>query len=448
MQDQVDVGRVIEDQRASWFQRSLIFWIAIAMMIEGNDNQVTGYAAPATIEALHIDRARFGMVFGVSLFGYMLGALVLAAAADRLGRRRVVIIGCFVCGLFTLIAAYATTLKELLILRFIAGVGLGAAVPSSVALMAEYAPHASRATRVALMFVAYTIGAALGGLIAAWLMPRFGWTSVYQVGGWSGITVAVLLFFALPESVRFLVVVQDRSGKRRHELVRVLHRLAPDRGIGPDTHLFSDDVARPGVPVKHLFIEGRAAPTVLLWIAYIGTQMMLAFLTAWLPTVMHQSGLSLRQAEITTSLLQFGGAAGSLCCGRLLDRHGLIGLTAVFLIAAPMIALLGTAGASVVVLMGLATVIGFCIPGGQSGVNALSSTMYPTYMRATGAGWAFGVGRIGSILGPVIGGVLLALDLPLSRLFLFAAAPALCVAIALLLMCVVAGNYPQRGGMA
>jgi MFS transporter, AAHS family, 4-hydroxybenzoate transporter len=157
MQDQVDLGRVIEDQRASWFQRSLIFWIAIAMMIEGNDNQVSGYAAPATIQALHIDPASFGTVFGASLFGYTLGALALGAAAHRLGRRRVVIVGCFVFGLFTLIAAYATTLRELLILRFIAGVGLGAAVPSSVALMAEYAPHASRATRIALMFVAYTM---------------------------------------------------------------------------------------------------------------------------------------------------------------------------------------------------------------------------------------------------------------------------------------------------
>jgi MFS transporter, AAHS family, 4-hydroxybenzoate transporter len=243
-------------------------------------------------------------------------------------------------------------------------------------------------------------------------------------------------------------VVQDRSGKHRRKLARILHQLAPDIRIGPGTRLYSEDVARPGVPVKLLFLEGRATRTVLLWIAYIGTQMTLTFLTSWLPTVMHQGGLSLEQAEITTSLLQFGGAAGSIGCGRLLDRHGLIGLTAVFLIGVPVVAVLGTAGASVGSLMALASVIGFCIPGGQAGVNALSGTIYPTYMRSTGAGWAFGIGRIGSILGPVIGGVLLELDLPLPKLFLFVAAPALCAAIALLVMRVVAGNYPQREGMA
>jgi AAHS family 4-hydroxybenzoate transporter-like MFS transporter len=198
--------------------------------------------------------------------------------------------------------------------------------------------------------------------------------------------------------------------------------------------------------VRHLFLEGRAARTVLLWLAYIGTQMTLNFMTSWLPTVVHQGGLSLQQAEVTTTLFQFGGAAGSLAFGRLLDRHGLVSLAAGFLIAVPVVAALGIAGGSAMLLIGLAAAAGFCIPGGQAGVNALSGTIYPTYMRATGTGWAFGVGRIGSILGPVIGGVLLTLDLPPPLLFLCVAAPALCVAIALLLMRRVAGNYPQRDG--
>jgi AAHS family 4-hydroxybenzoate transporter-like MFS transporter len=452
MPDQVDVGHVIEGQRSSRFQRSLILWLVLTMMVEGNDNQVAGYAAPAMIQALHIDRARFGAVFGVTLLGYMLGALVLGAAADRLGRRRIVIAGTLVFGVFTLATAYVTTLPDILILRFLAGIGLGAAVPSSVALMAEYAPTASRATRVALMFVAYTIGAALGGLIAAWLIPRFGWTSVYQVGGWTGVVLAVLLCFTLPESVRFLLVTQDRGGRRRRDLVRILQRLDPALRIGAATRLVSSDVVshgvgvRHGVPVRDLFLDGRASRTVLLWIAYIGTQMTLNFLTSWLPTVVHQGGLSLEQAEVTTALFQFGGAAGSLGFGRLLDRHGLLSLAAGFLVAVPVVAALGIAGGSAVLLMGLAMAAGFCIPGGQAGVNALSGTIYPTYMRATGTGWAFGVGRIGSILGPVLGGMLLVLDLPSSLLFLFVAAPALCVAAALLLMRRVAGNYPQRGG--
>ena len=144
MPDQLDVGQVIEGQQAGRFQRALMLWLVLTMLIEGNDNQVAGYAAPAMIQALHIDRARFGAVFGVTLLGYMLGALVLGAAADRPGRRRIVIAGALGFGVFTLATAYVTTLPDILALRFLAGIGLGAAVPSLVALMAEYAPTASR----------------------------------------------------------------------------------------------------------------------------------------------------------------------------------------------------------------------------------------------------------------------------------------------------------------
>jgi MFS transporter, AAHS family, 4-hydroxybenzoate transporter len=441
MSGAADLGRVIENQRAGWFQKSLMFWIALTMVIEGNDNQVAGYAAPAMIQALHIDRARFGAVFGLGLLGYMAGALVLGAAADRLGRRRLVIAGAFCFGVFTLATAYVDSLRAILALRFLAGIGLGAAVPSSVALMAEYAPKSARATRVALMFVAYTIGAALGGLAAAWLIPRFGWQGVYELGGWSGIVLALCLAFTLPESARFLLVNQDRLPRARERLARIVRRLDPTVTA---TRFVSDDTAEPGVPVRHLFTDGRTPRTLLLWTAYAGTQMTLVFMTSWLPTVIHQGGLSLTQAEITTTLLQAGGAVGSFAFGRLLDRRGVIALAAGFLAGAPVVALLGIADGSAPLLMLLAALAGFCISGGQAGVNALSGTIYPTHMRATGSGWAFGIGRVGSILGPIIGGVLLGLEIGPRALFLCVAVPALCVAAALLGLKRVAGNHPQR----
>ena len=442
MQDRIDVGAVIESQKSSWFQRRLIFWIAVTMMIEGNDNQVAGYSAPALIEFLHIDRSSFGTLFGVGLFGYLLGALAFGSAGDRFGRRRVIISGAFAFGLFTLATAYATTFTAILVLRFLAGAGLGAAVPSSVALMAEYAPKSSRSTRISLMFVAYTLGAALGGFIASWLLPRFGWTSVFMVGGWAGLILAGILCVTLPESLRFLVV----RHARREELARILGRLDPTKLIGPQTTFVSEDVSQPGVPVVHLFAQGRASKTILLWIAFISTQMTQSFMTNWLPTVTHQGGLTLQQAEITTALLQIGGAVGSFAFGRLLDRRGLVSLAIGYFVAAPVVAAIGISGGSALFLMPLATLAGFCVPGGQAGINALSGTLYPTYMRSTGSGWAFGIGRIGSILGPVIGGILLSLNLSLPRLFLFVAAPALVVAVALLLLRHVAGNRPELEG--
>lgn len=432
----VHVGDVIESQKSSWFQRSLIFWIAATMVIEGNDNQVVGFAAPLMIRDLHIDKASFGPVFGIGLFGYMLGALALSALGDRVGRRRLVIAGAVVFGVFTAATAYAGSLASILPIRFCAGIGLGCAIPNAIALMAEYAPRSTRATRIALMFVAYTLGSALGGLVAAWLVPRFGWASVFQVGGWSGIALAAVLYFTLPESVRFLAVRRSRTG----ELAATLARLDPQLQIGPQTQFVADESNEPGVPVKHLFLEGRAPKTVLLWLAFIASQMTLIFLTSWLPTVIHQNGISLRDAEITVALLQTGGAVGSIVFGRLLDRVGIVAVAAGYLLALPFVVGIGSASGAGL-LMALATMTGFCIAGGQAGINALSGTIYPTAIRSTGAGWAFGIGRTGSIIGPVIGGVLLGLGLPTPQLFLFAAAPPLCAAIALFLLNRVVGRF-------
>jgi AAHS family 4-hydroxybenzoate transporter-like MFS transporter len=439
MADVVHVSEVIEAQRSSWFSRNLVFWIAITMMIEGNDNQVVGFAAPVMIQALHIDRASFGSVFGITLFGYMLGALSLSAAGDRLGRRRLVIAGAVIFGVFTVATAYAGGLSVILPVRFCAGIGLGCAIPNAIALMAEYAPKSTRATRISLMFVAYTLGSALGGLVAAWLVPHFGWTSVFQLGGWSGILLAIALYFTLPESVRFLAVTQSRTA----ELAATLKRLAPHLRIGPETRFVADEGKDAGVPVKHLFLEGRASRTLLLWIAFIATQMTLLFLTSWLPTVIHQNGISLENSEITVALLQAGGAVGSLAFGRLLDKVGVFAVATGFLVALPFVIGIGSAGGSVAILMALAAMAGFCIAGGQAGINALSGTIYPTYMRSTGSGWAFGIGRTGSIIGPVIGGLLLGMGLPTPQLFLFVSAPIVCAAAALFLLGRVAGRFPQ-----
>jgi MFS transporter, AAHS family, 4-hydroxybenzoate transporter len=438
----VHVGDVIETQQSSWFQRNLIFWIAITMVIEGNDNQVVGFAAPLMTQALHIDKASFGPVFGVGLFGYMLGALALSAVGDRIGRRRLVIAGAIVFGIFTIATAYCVTLSTLLPIRFCAGVGLGAAIPNAIALMAEYAPKRTRATRIALMFVAYTLGSAFGGFFAAWLMPRYGWTSVFQFGGWSGLVLAAALYFTLPESVRFLAVTHARLG----ELANTLKRLDPRLQIGPQTKIVADEAKEPGVPVKHLFLEHRATKTALLWLAFIANQMTLIFMTSWLPTVIHENGISLQNAVNTVSLLQLGGAVGSVAFGRVLDRLGVYALAAGFLIAIPFVVGLGSAGVSVALLMAIATMTGFFIAGGQAGINALSGTIYPTYMRSTGSGWAFGIGRTGSILGPVIGGVLLGLSLPTQYLFFFATIPVLCAAAALFFLGRVAGRFPEDGG--
>jgi len=414
-----DLGALIEGQGFGRFQASLMFWICAFMFIEGYDMQVVGYAAPAIIKAWHSDKAAFGGVFGAGLGGFMLGATLLGNLGDRLGRKRMIVLGCLLFGVFTLASAYATNLTELLVLRAIAGLGLGGSIPNAIALMTEYAPAKVRATRVGIMFIGYTVGSALGGVIAARLMPDYGWQSVFIVGGILPLGIGVLSIFVLPESARFLMLRRGRTDL----VLPLLRRVRPDLTLADDAVFTLQEEVQPGLPVRHLFTGARASMTSLLWLAYGANMVSLHFLTSWLPTVIADSGVPLAHAVIATALLQAGGGVGSLIVGRLLDRIGTLGIVAAFAVAVPCVAALGHVGTDETPLMILVTVAGLCIIGGQAGINALSGTLYPTYMRSTGTGWAFGMGRFGSILGPVIGGQLIALSLPLGALFATAAAP-------------------------
>jgi len=430
----IDVGTLIEGQTFGRFQTGLMFWICTFMLIEGYDMQVVGYAAPAIIKAWHSDKAAFGAVFGAGLGGFMLGATILGNLGDRFGRKHMIVAGSLLFGLFTLASAWADGLTSLLVLRTIAGIGLGGSIPNAIALVAEYAPARERATRVGIMFIGYTIGSALGGVIAAQLIPAWGWESVFVVGGILPIAIGLVSIFVLPESVRFLMVKRGRTDL----VLALLRRIRPDVPIADNASLAIAEENREGLPVAQLFADGRASMTALLWLAYAANMVSLHFLTSWLPTVVAESGVPLAHAVIATALLQGGGAVGSLVVGRLLDRLGTPGIVAAFLVAVPGVAALGHVGTSETPLMALVIVVGFCVIGGQVGINALAGTLYPTYMRSTGTGWAFGVGRVGSILGPVIGGHLLAFGLPLGMLFAAASMPILISASALFFL----GRHP------
>jgi AAHS family 4-hydroxybenzoate transporter-like MFS transporter len=211
--------------------------------------------------------------------------------------------------------------------------------------------------------------------------------------------------------------------------------LRPDLGIGPATRFtVAEENIQPGLPVKHLFTEGRAWLTSLLWLSFILSLTGHHFLTSWLPTVLDSDGVPLAHAVVAGALIQVGGAAGSLIVGRLLDRIGIIAIALAFVLAIPFVVLIGALGMPEPWLMAVVFLAGLFLLGGQVGLNALAGTVYPTFIRSTGAGWALGIGRVGSILGPAIGGVLIALKLSMPMLFLCAAIPAACCAVTVCLL--------------
>lgn len=429
--DKVDIVALLDNSKITRLHVGLVIWSFLVMLVDGFDLQAIGYVAPTLIKEWHLNRALFGAAFSAGLVGMMIGATQGGSVGDRLGRKRTVLGGVVWFGVFTLLTAWVGGMSGLVVLRFLAGIGLGCAVPNAIALNTEYAPKRLRATMVTVMFLGYTIGAALGGAAAAMLIPRFGWSSVFILGGVAPLLVALLCYFYLPESIRFQLLRRGQSAAVRAQV----QRWFPHAGIGADTELVLHEEVRPGYALSHLFKENRAPFTILLWLCFIANLITLHFIANWLPTVISSTGVPLQRAVIVTSLFQVGGTFGGILISRLLDRGSLAPLVGFFAMAALMIASIGMFSSSETMLEVIVFCAGLFVIGAQFGLNALAGSSYPTFIRSTGVGWALGIGRIGSILGPVVGGVLIALKLPTHQIFLWGATPMLigCIASFLLL---------------
>ena len=421
-----DLAAFIDEQPVGRPQVMLLLLCAAVLFVDGFDTQAIGYVAPEIARVWHLPRGALGPVFSASLFGLMLGALTMGPLADRVGRKRIILASTVVFGLCTLATLLARDTTELLVLRFLTGLGLGGAMPNAVALTAEFSPHRRRATMVMTMFAGFSVGAALGGLIAAALIPTAGWQGVFVVGGAAPLLLAPVLAWRLPESARFLAVAGQGGGR----LLAIMRAMFPQGDLRADTRLVSHDPAHQGNPLPRLFAEGRARATVLLWVIFFMSLLDLYFLSNWLPTVLNELGASVGLAAVVGSMLQVGGIVGVVVLGRLVDRFSFRALAVTYAAAAVAVALIGLSGRSIALAAVTIFGAGFCIVGGQTACNALAATYYPTAMRATGVGWALGVGRVGSIVGPLIGGALLALHWDPGSLFLAAAVPALAGAIA------------------
>jgi AAHS family 4-hydroxybenzoate transporter-like MFS transporter len=395
-----------------------------------------GYVAPAIVRAWNLPRGALGPVFSASLVGLMIGALTFGPLADRIGRRRIIIASTIAFGIGTLATMLAGDTTSLLVIRFLTGLGLGGAMPNAVAMTAEFSPHRRRATMVMTMFCGFSVGAAIGGLIAAALIPAFGWRSVFLVGGLCPLVLAPLLAWRLPESVRFLAL----SGHRDHRLGAILTAAFPNARVSPGARYMAHDAPSTGLTVTQLFVARRGLATILFWIVFFMSLLDLYFLSNWLPTVLNDLGASVSLAAVIGAMLQIGGVAGTLALGRLIDRFSFRALAFTYLLATVAVAAIGVSGHSIPLAVATIFCAGFCIVGGQIAANALAATYYPTSLRATGVGWALGIGRVGSIVGPLMGGLLLAWHWAAQSLFLVAALPALCAAVAALALGAVAGR--------
>jgi AAHS family 4-hydroxybenzoate transporter-like MFS transporter len=280
------------------------------------------------------------------------------------------------------------------------------------------------------MFVGFSVGAAVGGFVAAALLPEYGWRSIFVVGGIVPLLLAPLVAIPMPESIRYLAL----AGNRDSEVADLLTRVAPDSSFPPGTRFAINEPAIAGMPVGHLFREGRTIATILFWVVFFMSLLDIYLLANWLSTVLNDLGVSVAAAAAIASIFQVGGVVGALALGNFIDRFTFQAMSLIYLLTAAAIFLIGQSGHSIPLATVAIFLGGFFLIGGQNAANALSATFYPTMVRSTGVGWALGIGRIGSIIGPFIGGMMLARQVSTETLFTYAAVPALIACLASFLL--------------
>ena len=427
----INIGELLGNSRIGPLQVQVFVLCMICLIMDGFDVQAMGYVAPAVVSDWGISRALLGPVFSAANFGVLIGSLVFSVVADKIGRRPVLIGATLFFSAMAIVTAFAQNVQQLLWMRFIAGIGMGCIIPNATALVGEFSPKQSRVTLMMCITVGFTAGAALGGFIIAWMMPIYGWRSVFIFGGAVPLVIALLMIWGLPESLQFLAV----SGRNRDELSRWLRKLDPTIRVDASTRFVANEDRQAGAPFVHLFRDGRSVSTMLLWVVNFMNLLVLYSLSNWLPIVVTGMGYETQTAVLVSTVLQVGGTIGTFGLAWLIARAGFIPmLAATFAVATISIALIGQPGLSLAMLTMIVFVAGWGVIGGQPGVNALSATYYPTSLRTTGVGWGLGVGRIGAIVGPYLGGVLLGRQWDPQQLFWAAAVPALVSTVTMVAM--------------
>ncbi|PYB82023.1 aromatic acid/H+ symport family MFS transporter [Pseudomonas sp. LB-090624] len=403
----LDVQSFINQQPLSRYQWRVMLLCFLIVFLDGLDTAAMGFIAPALSQEWGIDRASLGPVMSAALIGMVFGALGSGPLADRFGRKGVLVGAVLVFGGFSLASAYATNVDQLLVLRFLTGLGLGAGMPNATTLLSEYTPERLKSLLVTSMFCGFNLGMAGGGFISAKMIPAYGWHSLLVIGGVLPLLLALVLMVWLPESARFLVVRNRGTDKVR----RTLSPIAPQVVAEAGSFSVPEQKAVAARNVFAVIFSGTyGLGTVLLWLTYFMGLVIVYLLTSWLPTLMRDSGASMEQAAFIGALFQFGGVLSAVGVGWAMDRfnpHKVIGIF--YLLAGVFAYAVGQSLGNITVLATLVLIAGMCVNGAQSAMPSLAARFYPTQGRATGVSWMLGIGRFGAILGAWSGATLLGL---------------------------------------
>jgi MFS transporter, AAHS family, 4-hydroxybenzoate transporter len=399
--DRFSASGGVEPAQTPWH---VVLLCALVAVCDGFDTQAIAFVAPAISHQWGVAPPQFGVIFSAGLVGLALGAFMFGSIADRVGRKTVILLCVALFSVSSILTTLSSSIVELGVWRLITGLGLGGVLPNLIATTNEVASANRKNTTVMMMFCGFPLGATIGGLVSAPLITANGWHSVFIVGGVLPLILLPLLYLYLPKSSSSLLHASD---------------------VGKEAVF--------GHTIRQLFSEGRAVPTLLLWTAFFSNLLVMYFLVNWLPSLLSIAGSSLSVATLSTALLNMGGIVGAIFLSRFINgRNALQMLASAYVLAAAALALIARANGHVPVLLAGAGVVGAIIVGGQIAMNAVTASFYPAQIRSTGVGWALGIGRIGSIVGPLLGGLLIGSGWQGTSAVMFAIIPTLIAAVALL----------------
>ncbi|MBP6114386.1 MAG: aromatic acid/H+ symport family MFS transporter [Acinetobacter sp.] len=425
----ININTVVDEAKFTPFHWSVLIWCLLIIIFDGYDLVIYGVALPLLMQEWGLSNVQAGLLASTALFGMMFGAMSFGTLSDKIGRKKTIMICVAIFSGFTFLGAFAKSPTEFGVLRFLAGLGIGGVMPNVVALMTEYAPKRIRSTLVAVMFSGYAIGGMASALLGSFLVVDYGWKIMFYIAVIPLLALPLLWKF-LPESLMFMTK-KGETGKVR----AVVHKIAPELNL-PSTATFKLDepVAGDEAPLRALFQQGRMFSTLMFWVAFFMCLLMVYALGSWLPKLMIQAGYSLGASMLFLFALNIGGMIGAIGGGVLADKFHLKPvLTIMFTVGAIALILLGY-NSPQAVLYGLIAIAGAATIGSQILLYTFVAQFYPAAVRSTGMGWASGIGRIGAIVGPVLTGALLTLELPHQMNFLVIAIPGVIAALAIFMV--------------
>ena len=416
---EIQVSHLLDERGLSAFQIRVMVWSILISLIDGYDIGAIAFAAPHLVASWHIPRSALGPVLSASNIGVLFGSALFGFIGDRYGRKSALISANLLFGVFTFAAAYSTDLTQLFWLRFIAGFGIGGVIPNVVAINAESAPRRLRATLAIIAVGFVPMGGAFAGFVGATLVARHGWPILFQIGGIVPIVLALAAIGGLPESIKYMALHESQ----RRRMAALVARLDPNIKPAADArYVIEDERQSPSSNPIYLFRNGLWLITPLAWLLFALNLMGYFFLISWMPTLLTAAKVPPATAALAGASLQVGGTVGALILCWWLQRHRFLAIAIMFVVAVPVVASIGFAGlTSVAALLTATFFAGFLVLGIQSGINVVGALIYPTSLRANGSGWQLGIGRLGAIIGPLLGALFV--GLPVDRLYVWSALP-------------------------